>query len=163
MNSNMRARNQPGGTSYNRSKGFGHLTTTEDQMSAAVAWDIVPAPVRMPLRPVRPQLVSVATGEDVVIRPAAPLRLTRAGRLSITLTVVVAAVVLAMSLLSGGASAAVIDHSTTVHAGQTLSEVAAAQLPQLPIAEAVARIQVANDLASSDVHAGQSLLIPAAG
>lgn len=132
-------------------------------MSAAVAWDVAPAPVRMPVRPVRPQLVSVPTGEDVVIRPAAPLRLTRTGRLAVTVTVVVAAVVLAISLLSSGASATVIDHSTTVQAGQTLSEVAAAQLPQLPITEAVARIQVANDLAGSDVHAGQSLLIPAAG
>ncbi|KQU70477.1 hypothetical protein ASC58_01270 [Phycicoccus sp. Root101] len=111
----------------------------------------------------RPQLVSVPTGEDVVIRPAAPLRLTRAGRLAITVSVAVAAVVLAISLLSGGASAAVIDHSTTVQTGQTLSEVAAAQLPQLPVTEAVARIQVANDLTGSDVHAGQTLLIPAAG
>lgn len=132
-------------------------------MSAAVAWDIAPAPVRMPVRPVRPQLVSVPTGEDVVIRPATPLRLTRAGRLAITATVVVAATFLLISLLSGGASAAVIDHSTTVQTGQTLSEVAAAQLPQLSIAEAVARIQVANDLAGSNVHAGQTLLIPAAG
>ncbi|WP_406830246.1 LysM peptidoglycan-binding domain-containing protein [Pedococcus sp. KACC 23699] len=132
-------------------------------MSAAVAWDVATAPVRMPVRPVRPQLVSVPTGEDVVIRPAAPVRLTRAGRLAVTSTVALLGVVLATSLLSGGAEAAVIDHSTTVQAGQTLSEVAAAQLPQLPIAEGVARIQLANDLAGSDVHAGQSLLIPAVG
>ena len=132
-------------------------------MSAAVAWDVAPAPVRMPVRPVRPQLVSVPTGEDVAIRPAAPLRLTRAGRLAITVTVVILAVFLAISLTSGGASATAIDHSTTVQAGQTLSEVAAAQLPQLPVNEAVARIQVANDLAGSDVHAGQTLLIPSAG
>jgi hypothetical protein len=131
-------------------------------MSAAVAWDVAPAPVRMPVRLVRPQLVSVPTGEDVVIRPAGPLRLTRAGRLAITVTVAVAAVVLA-TLLSGGASAAVVDHSTTVGTGQTLSEVAAAQLPQLSISEAVARLQVANDLSGSDVHAGQTLLIPAVG
>jgi outer membrane murein-binding lipoprotein Lpp len=132
-------------------------------MSAAVAWDVAPAPLRMPARPTRPQLVSVPTGEDVVVRPAAPLHLTRAGRLAITLTVLVAAVVLAISLLSGGASATQIDHATTVESGQTLSEVAAAQLPQLPLADAVARIQVANDLAGSDVHAGQTLLIPAVG
>ncbi|EBM0725498.1 LysM peptidoglycan-binding domain-containing protein, partial [Salmonella enterica subsp. enterica serovar Senftenberg] len=79
--------------------------------------------------------------------------------------VLVAAVVLAISLLSGGASASatVIDHATTVESGQTLSEVAATQLPQLPLADAVARIQVANDLAGNDVHAGQTLLIPAVG
>ncbi|MGO4341435.1 LysM peptidoglycan-binding domain-containing protein [Pedococcus sp. 2YAF34] len=132
-------------------------------MSAAVAWDVAPAPLRMPTRPTRPQLVSVPTGEDVVIRPVAPVHLTRAGRLAITLTVLVAAVVLATTLLSGGASATVVDHATTVQSGQTLSEVAATQLPQLPLADAVARIQVANDLAGSDVHAGQTLLIPAVG
>ena len=132
-------------------------------MSAAVAWDVAPAPLRMPTRPTRPQLVSVPTGEDVVIRPAAPVHLTRAGRLAITLTVLVAAVVLATTLLSGGASATVVDHATTVQSGQTLSEVAATQLPQLPLADAVARIPVANDLAGSDVHAGQTLLIPAVG
>ena len=60
-------------------------------------------------------------------------------------------------------SATVIDHSTTVQQGQTLSEVAAQQLPQLPIADAVARIQVANDLPTNQVHAGQALLIPAVG
>jgi hypothetical protein len=39
--------------------------------------------------------------------------------------------------------------------------VAAAQLPTLPIDNAVARIQLANGLSTSQVHAGQSLLIPA--
>jgi hypothetical protein len=137
--------------------------TMEDPMSAAVAWDVAPAPVRVPARPVRPQLTSVPCGDALVERPAAPLRLTRAGRLVITTTVLVALVALALALFSGGASATVIDHSTTVQQGQTLSEVAATQLPGLPIADAVARIQVANDLTSSEVHAGQTLLIPAVG
>jgi LysM domain len=135
----------------------------EDQMSAAVAWDVTTAPAPAPQRPDRPQLVSVPCGKAVPVVPAAPLRLTRAGRLAITLTVLVAAVVASLALLSGGASATVIDHSTTVGSGQTLSEVAAQQLPGLPVADAVARIQVANDLASSEVHAGQTLLIPAVG
>ena len=47
--------------------------------------------------------------------------------------------------------------------GQTLSEVAAEQLPDLPLAEGVARLQLANHLSSTQVHAGQTLLIPAAG
>ena len=132
-------------------------------MSAAVAWDVAPAPVRVPVRPARPRLVSVPTGAEVVLAPAPPVRLTRAGRLTLTLTVVVAAVALAIALFAGGASATVIDHSTTVQPGQTLSEIAVQQLPQLSMAEAVAQIQVANDLSGSDIHAGQTLLIPAAG
>ena len=47
--------------------------------------------------------------------------------------------------------------------GQTLSEIASTQLPGLPVADAVARIQVANDLTSDQVHAGQTLLIPSIG
>jgi hypothetical protein len=135
----------------------------EEPMSAAVAWDVAPAPVRVPTRPARPHLTSVPCGDEIVGPLRAPLRLTRAGRLAITLTVLVAMVVTAFALLTGGASAAAtqIDHSTTVVTGQTLSEVAATQLPQLPVADAVARIQVANDLTSSQVHAGQTLLIPA--
>lgn len=132
-------------------------------MSAVVAWDVAPAPVRVPVRPARPQLVSVPTGSAVQDQPAVPLRITRAGRLAITLSVVVVAVALSIALFTRGASATVIDHSTTVGAGQTLSEIAVQQLPQLPMAEAVAEIQVANDLTGSDVHAGQTLLIPRVG
>ena len=132
-------------------------------MSAAVAWDVAPAPVRVPVRPARPRLVSVPTGAEVPAVPATPLRLTRAARLALTLTGVIAAVALAIAVFSGGASATVIDHSTTVQSGQTLSEIAVQQLPQLPMAEAVVQIQVANDLTDSNVHAGQTLLIPAVG
>jgi len=64
---------------------------------------------------------------------------------------------------AGGASAPLVDHATTVQQGQTLSQVAAEQLPQLPLAEAVAEIQVANNLPSAQVHAGQSLVIPRVG
>ena len=129
-------------------------------MSAAVAWDVAPAPVRVPARPVRPQLVSVPCGDEVVTRRPAPLKLTRAGRLAITLTVLLTALAIAVAAFSGDASASGIDHSTSVRPGQTLSEVAAEQLPALPIADAIARIQVANNLTSTDVHAGQDLLIP---
>jgi hypothetical protein len=136
----------------------------EDLMSAAVAWDVAPAPVRVPVRPARPRLVSVPTGPEVVLAPATPLRLTRAGRLALTLTAVAAAAVtLAIALFTGGASATAIDHSTTVQPGQTLSEIAVQQLPQLSMAEAVAQLQVTNDLSGGDIHAGQILLVPAVG
>jgi LysM repeat protein len=72
--------------------------------------------------------------------------------------VVALALMLATSV---DAAAPQIDHSTTVSAGQTLSEVAATELPSLPNHNAVALIQLANGLNTSQVHAGQSLLIPA--
>jgi hypothetical protein len=53
--------------------------------------------------------------------------------------------------------------SVTVEGGQTMSAIAARELPDLPVPEGVARIQLANRLSSSDVHAGQVLRIPAGG
>ncbi len=140
----------------------------EDPMSAAVAWDVAPAPLRVPVRPARPRLVAVPCGpearsERARVAPAATLRLTRAGRLAITATVAAVVLLLAITVFSGGASATVIDHSTTVTSGQTLSDIAVRELPQLPVADAVARLQVANDLTSANIHAGQTLLIPAIG
>ena len=136
-------------------------------MSAAVAWDVAPAPLRVPVRPARPRLVAVPCGpqaqEQAPVAPSTSLRLTRAGRLAITATVAAVVLLLAITMFSGGASATVIDHSTTVTSGQTLSDIAVRELPQLPVADAVARLQVANDLTSSNIHAGQTLLIPAVG
>jgi hypothetical protein len=90
------------------------------------------------------------------------IRLTRRGRLVMALMATVAVAALALLLATSvDAAAPQIDHAMTVVAGQTLSEIAAAQLPGLPIRDAVAQIQLANALSSSQVHAGQSLLIPA--
>ena len=47
-----------------------------------------------------------------------------------------------------------------VQPGQTLSEVAHQAYPQLPVAEAVVRLQLANDLNTLHVHPGQSLTAP---
>jgi len=88
--------------------------------------------------------------------------LTRRGRLVITLMTIVAAATLAMAVAATvDAAPPQIDHVTVVSAGLTLSEIAATQLPTLPINDAVARIQLANGLNTLQVHAGQSLLIPA--
>ena len=127
-------------------------------MSAAVAWGLDPTPGRMPSRTARPQLRLVGPAERAVVPT---MQLTRRGRLFITLVVLAAAMALAVGVASSvSATGPQIDHATTVFAGQTLSEVAAAQLPGLPINDAVARIQLANDLNTSQVHAGQRLLIP---
>lgn len=128
-------------------------------MSAAVAWDLAPA--RAPVPPSRPPLALVPTG-DAVRWSRRRLRLTRAGRLAVTITVSAVALVAAIALFSGRGTAP-MDHATTVRPGQTLSEVAQEQLPRLDIHEAVVRIQLANNLPSSQVKAGQSLLIPSAG
>lgn len=129
-------------------------------MSAATAWDLAPtAPDRLPARPARSHLRLVPAGEG--FRAGAPsVRVTRRGRLAVTLAVAVAVAAFAFVLFSGLPGATVIDHATTVRADQTLSEVASQQLPQLPVRQAVAQIQLANDLNTTQVHAGQSLLIP---
>ena len=149
-------------------------------MSAAVAWGLDPRPGRMPSRTARPHLrlvpsdgtlsseARVADGERaypdkrVLAQELPAIRFTRRGRLVITLLATVAVTTLALMLATTvDAAAPLIDHATTVLAGQTLSEVAATQLPGLPIRDAVARIQIVNSLNTSQVHAGQSLLIPA--
>jgi hypothetical protein len=112
----------------------------------------------MPSRTARPQLRLVAPGERAFVPET---RISRRGRLLITLVVSAAALTVAIGFATSvNAAAPQIDHATTVFAGQTLSEVAAAQLPGLSINEAVAAIQLANEMNTSQVHAGQSLLIP---
>ena len=130
-------------------------------MSAAVAWELAPTPGRMPSRTVRPELRLVLPGERAMAPVRVATRINRRGRLLVTLTVLAAALSLGLMLATSVmASGPEIDHATTVSAGQTLSEVAAAQLPGVPINEGVARIQLANGLNTSQVQAGQSLLIP---
>lgn len=127
-------------------------------MSAAAAWDV--APLERPRS--RPALHLVPRGPDAGTREPA-LRVSRFGRLLATAGGVVVVTVLALALLGIAAAGAATDHTVTVQAGQTLSEVASVELPQLSVAEGVARIQLANDLSTSQVHAGQELAIPAVG
>ena len=123
--------------------------------------DRVPSPnARPPLRLVRPGERRGAP-EPRFAADLPGIRFTRRGRLVITLMATVTVVALAVMLAASvDAAAPEIDHATTVSAGQTLSEVAATQLPGLPIPDAVARIQLANGLNSLQVQAGQLLLIP---
>jgi LysM domain len=128
----------------------------EDSMSAAVAWDLTSGG-----RAARPRLRLVPTGPAV---RSTPLRLNRRGRLAVTVVVIAAVLTMTVVLAAGsGAAEPMPQRAATVTAGQTLSEVAAAQLPDLPIAEGVARLQLANHLESTQIHAGQTLLVPAAG
>lgn len=95
--------------------------------------------------------------------PAGGLQLTRAGRLVATL-LATAVVVAGAAFGIGGPGAATTDtHPVTVQPGQTLSQIAARELPGARVSDAVADIAAANNLASTQVRAGQVLLIPAGG
>lgn len=91
------------------------------------------------------------------------IRLTRAGRLAVTLTIACALAV-AITVLAVGPGAAVgggIEREIAVFPGQTLSQIAADQLPEVPIRQGVAQLVLANNLPSTQITAGQHLLIPA--
>jgi len=115
----------------------------------------------------RAHLVLVPTGPDAVRAARAtgatepPLRLTRLGRLVIALAIATAMALLGVGLAGQLATASSAPRAVTVVSGDTLSEIAARELPGLPIADGVIEIQLANGLSSSQVSAGQALVIPA--
>lgn len=87
------------------------------------------------------------------------LRITRRGRLAATssLTLVVALVIASVIGLLGPAGAS---SSVVVQPGMTLSQIAAEQLPDVPLSQAVTDIQRANQLSTTSIAAGQELVIP---
>lgn len=101
--------------------------------------------------------------------PTAPARaadglvLTRRGRLVLTVLALAIIVATALGAFSSPTSAAIATTgpTITVTAGQTLSEIAAHQYPTMPIADGVAALQIANNLSSTEVNAGQQLVVPA--
>lgn len=121
---------------------------------------IAAAPMReRPVRDeVRPQLRLVR--DDEVAQPVR-LRLTARGRLVRTLAVCGALSLLAL-MAWARLTAPVLPptHAVTVESGQTLTQIAAEELPMVPLQAAVVRIQSANGLNSTAVVAGQDLIIP---
>ena len=132
-------------------------------MSAAAALDAttggyaVPRPTR---RPERPRLVLVPTGEAVTAAPRPALRLTRNGRLLLTSSVLLIALVAAFVGVTGGAAASSAPERVTVEQGQTLSQIASEHMTGTSIASAVAELRLANGLGSAQVRAGQQIVIP---
>jgi hypothetical protein len=127
-------------------------------MSTAASWQT--HPLQAPAH--RPRLVVIEGGagrEADGERRSGGLVAPRWVRLAVTLCVVA---VLVSMLLGGGAGAATGPlGSVEVRSGETLSQIAQAEMPGIPTAEAVVRIQLANNLPSSHVTAGQVLVIPA--
>lgn len=134
--------------------------------TTAHGWDALPGRApgvsRPPLHLV-PTGPAVRSGERVRSRERVPVRISRFGRLLLTTTALGVAVVLAVTLFGAGSASVGVDHTVTVMSGQTLSGIATTELPQLPMAEGVAQIRLANDLNTSQVHVGQELAIPRFG
>ena len=77
----------------------------------------------------------------------------------------VALVVVAGAILAGRAMASGVDgtqrHEVTVRAGETLSQIAAREMPGVRNDQAVVAIEHESNLGSSQVQAGQKVIIPA--
>jgi LysM repeat protein len=107
----------------------------------------------------RSRLVALPGGGQAGSAAAAGLRITRRGRVAMLALVLALATVLGTVGLRGAGAAQPLP-TVTVGSGQTLSEVAATELPGLSISEGVLAIQLANGLSTAQVRAGQQLVIP---
>ncbi len=90
---------------------------------------------------------------------AAQMHITRRGRLAraIAIALTIAVLAVAAAMMVSPASAAI---EIEVQPGQTLSEIAATYLPNLPLDRAIVAVQLENDMNSAHVQTGQRLLIP---
>ena len=90
---------------------------------------------------------------------SATVRLTRRGRLTVTLGALFALVVAAAAVLLASLPADA-GSEIVVQPGQTLSQIAGTHLPELTLDRALVQIQRANGLSTGHVQAGQTLVIP---
>jgi len=125
---------------------------------SALAWDPTDLGYAGSPAPRRPQLV-VIRGQARTASDAVGVRLTRRGRLAIFLLVLAVAAVMGLTGLRGAGASEPL-RSVTVAPGQTLSQIALAELPTMPISQGIVAIQMANDLNTAQVSAGQQLVIP---
>lgn len=93
---------------------------------------------------------------------AARHRVTRKGRLLLTTAataVLVAASIVGARAAIGGGPGAAFD-TVTVQSGQTLSQLAHDAYPGMSVANAVQRVQAANNLNTNHVYGGERLRLP---
>jgi LysM repeat protein len=88
------------------------------------------------------------------------MRLTRFGRLVVSILVAAALLLLVTGLAGSLASASGEVEQITVRAGQTLSGIAVEYLPELSVRDAVVELQIFNSLSTDQIHIGQTLRIP---
>lgn len=125
---------------------------------SAVTWESV-APAES-LAPRRRHLTSVPTVPAVADRRLESIRLTRSGRLAITLGIALAASIGAGWAIVAPAAAPEAGAVVTVQAGDTLSGIVAAQRPDLDLGVGIAAVVELNDLPNAHVRAGQVLVMP---
>ncbi|MEI2827053.1 MAG: LysM peptidoglycan-binding domain-containing protein [Dermatophilaceae bacterium] len=129
-------------------------------MSAVASWEGLTGPGLTASRPERHlRVVPDVRPRQLQRQRQGALRLTRAGRLVVSVLVALILSGIALAVFTPRAVSAP-QRVVTVQAGQTLSQIAVTLLPELSAAEGVARIQIANRLNSSHVLAGQQLVIP---
>lgn len=117
------------------------------------------APARMP----RPRHLTLVAG------PAARqgshggpgLVLTRRGRLVVASLLSLLVALVAVLVLAGASAADTAPRAVTVQPGETLSEIAVRELPDLAMRAGVIELVAANHLQSDQVTAGQVLTVPA--
>lgn len=127
---------------------------------SAVAWDPADLGFTGASAPRRPQLVVLpGGGQGGSAASGGSLRITRRGRLTLFGLALAAVTALGVNGLAGAGAAEPLT-VVTVAPGQTLSEIAATQLPDLSIGNGIVAIQVENELNSAQVSAGQRLVIP---
>jgi len=129
----------------------------EESMSA-LEWSPTDIGYAGSAAPRRPHLVVLPGGAGQASL-AGPVSITRRGRLAL-LGLALALVVVVGLMGMRGAGAAEPQQVVTVGAGQTLSEIALAELPDMSIGEGILAIQLANQMSTAQVSAGQQLVIP---
>lgn len=97
---------------------------------------------------------------DLSAPTQAAMTLTRRARLLMTLSAAVALVAVIAAVMGVFPATAAGSHTVVVQPGQTLSHIAVAELPELPMDRAIVQIQLANEMNSLDVQAGTVLAIP---
>ena len=135
---------------------------------SALVWEATPDGYAVPAGPGRDappsrqrHLVLVPTGAGA--GDTAGLRLTRRGRFVLAALLLGLAAVVGLVVLPGAGSSGSTTAPTrivTVLPGQTLSEIAARELPSLSAGQAMTAIRVANALNTTSISAGETLVIP---
>ncbi|MGL4745542.1 MAG: LysM peptidoglycan-binding domain-containing protein [Dermatophilaceae bacterium] len=128
-------------------------------MSATI-WEPAGPPVSSGSGVRRRRHLVIVPPETAVRATPGPLQITRRGRVCVVVVLILVAVAISRLAAIPSAGSADASRIVTVPAGQTLSEIAASEMPGVPLDNGVVAIRLANRLDSAQVHAGQRLVIP---